>query len=591
MTMQAVIANGGATSESWSTIPQPANPVFTITSQPSSGTPVQPGQAVTLSVTYQPKGTTADSGTLTEPSSVNGGTPATVSLTGVGIVGRGMLTSEPGSVAFGDVALGQQASKSVNVSNAGNLPMTVTGFTEPGTPFGTPETQPVSAGFILPPGDDVDIPVTFTPQSESATGGAYTLTASDGFHSPQKLTIDVSGTGVAPSSGAAVPSPGGGWKLNGSAQMTGTTLRLTRTLGNQDGSAVYYQPLPSAGLHARFTAQVGSGTGGDGLTFALLDAGQVSPSALGRDGAQLGFGGLPGVAVALDTSPSNMIGIATGTTKAGLSFVATNKKVPNLRRGTHVIDVTVTGSGPSTVAVKVDGRQYLAAKVTMPPRVLAAFTAATGGRDDLHEVSAVSISSGSVVLPPPGGGWSYNGAATMTGFNTVVTHAVAHQTGSVVYPAAQPVNGLQVAFSLQIGGGTGGEGMTFALLSQAAKPTAIGEGGSGLGFGGLSGVAVVFDTHQVPGYPSSNFVGIATGTAKAGVLRLAAAADQPTSLRSGTHNAVVTVNGGVVTVYLDGVQVLQKTVSVPAKALVAFTGSGGALTDMHVVRDAAISAH
>jgi hypothetical protein len=224
----------------------------------------------------------------------------------------------------------------------------------------------------------------------------------------------------------------------------------------------------------------------------------------------------------------------------------------------------------------------------MPSRVLAAFTAATGGRDDLHEVSAVAISSGAVVLPPPGGGWSYNGAATMAGSDTVLTHAVAHQAGSVVYPAALPVNGLQVAFSLQIGGGTGGEGMTFALLSPAAK--AIGEGGSALGFGGLSGVAVVFDTHQVPGYPSSNFVGIATGTAKAGVLRLAAAADQPTSLRSGTHNAVVPVNGGILTVYLDGVQVLQKRVSVPAKALLAFTGSGSALTDMHVVRDAAISA-
>ena len=590
MTMQAVIANGGATSESWSTIPPPANPVFTITSQPSNGTLIEPGQAVTLNVTYQPTGTTGDSGTFTEPSSVTGGAPATVSMTGVGIVGRGTLTSQPGSVAFGDVALGQQASGSVNVSNTGNLPMTVTGFTQPGTPFGTPETVPVSAGFTLPPGDDVDIPVTFTPQSKSATSGAYTLTASDGFHSPQTLTIDVSGTGVAPASGAAVPSPGGGWTLNGSAQMAGTTLRLTRALSHQDGSAVYYQPLPSAGLHVRFTAHVGGGTGADGLTFGLLDASQVSSSALGGDGARLGFGGIPGVAVALDTYPSNMIGIATGTTKAGLSFAATNKKVPDLRRGTHVIDVTVTGSGPSTVAVKVDGRQYLAAKVTMPSRVLAAFTAATGGRDDLHEVSAVAISSGAVVLPPPGGGWSYNGAATMAGSDTVLTHAVAHQAGSVVYPAALPVNGLQVAFSLQIGGGTGGEGMTFALLSPAAKATATGEGGSALGFGGLSGVAVVFDTHQAPGYPSSNFVGIATGTAKAGVLRLAAAADQPTSLRSGTHNAVVTVNGGVLTVYLDGVQVLQKRVPVPAKALLAFTGSGSALTDMHVVRDAAISA-
>jgi hypothetical protein len=39
--------------------------------------------------------------------------------------------------------------------------------------------------------------------------------------------------------------------------------------------------------------------------------------------------------------------------------------------------------------------------------------------------------------------------------------------------------------------------MTFSLLNPATASTAHGSGGSGLGYAGLSGVAVVFDTHQV----------------------------------------------------------------------------------------------
>jgi len=262
--------------------------------------------------------------------------------------------------------------------------------------------------------------------------------------------------------------------------------------------------------------------------------------------------------------------------------------VPNFRSGTHVVGVTVSGT---TITVTVDGKQYLSTSVaSLPSQVLAAFTGATGGLNDMHAVSGVSVSSGATVLPPPGGGWSYNGSAGMWGADTRLTPAAKSQNGSVVYPVAVQTNGLQVQFNMQIGGGSGADGMTFALLNTSTATTAVGAGGSSLGFGGLSGVAAAFDTHAVTGYPSSNFAGIATGLVKAGELKFAGTVSEIPPLRTGTHNVEVTVTGSVLTVYLDGVQVLQKTVTMPAKALLAFTGANGGLTDIHAIRNVAISA-
>jgi hypothetical protein len=581
MIMQAVIANGGTANEKWSTIAAPAGSPFRVSGQPAAGTTIAPNQSVTLNVTYTPTGTAGDTGSISEPSSISGGTTATVSLNGTGTPGRGTLSASPAPVSFGNVPLGQQVSQNVTVTNTGNLPMKITGFTAPGVPFGTPD--PVTTGISVSPMSAITFPVTFTPQSAATTTGTYRLTATDGHNAPQTLTINVSGTGT---TATHVASPGGGWTVNGNAQMTGTTLRLTQAVNGQKGSAVYYQPLASGGLHAQFTTHIGGGSGADGLTFSMLDASKATTSSLGFGGGDLGFGSLPGVAVTLDTYPKNVVGIATGATAKGLAYAATTTNVPNLRSGTHLVSVTVTGS---TVAVSVDGKQVLSKAVTLPSQVLAAFTGSTGGLNDTHAVSGVTVTSGSASAPPPGGGWSYNGSAAMSGSDTRLTPAAKSQSGTVIYPQKISTDGLVVQFNMQIGGGTGADGLTFALLSPTTPTNKLGGGGSELGFGGLSGVAVAFDTSPVAGYPSSPFAGIATGLVKTGVLKFAGTVSEMPPLRTGTHNVVVTVTKSVLTVYYDGAQILQKSVSVPSSALLAFTGATGGLTDIHTIRDVAIS--
>jgi predicted lipoprotein with Yx(FWY)xxD motif len=579
--MQTVITNGGTAAETVTSTAAPTGP-FSASGLPANGTVIQPGGSVTVTVTFNPTAAAGETGSLSITGSL-GGTVATVNLAGTGATGQGILSASPASVSFGSVALGQQHSQTVTISNTGNLPMTISGFSAPTVPFGTP--VPVTTGITLNPGDTAVLPVTFTPQSLGAMSGTYTLTASDGHNPAQKLTIPVTGTGTTPASGVVIPSPGGGWTVNGSAHLLGTTLRLTPAVKGKIGSAVYYQPLPSNGLQATFTARIGDGSGADGLTFAMLDAARATTTSRGAGAGKLGFGGLPGVAVALDTFPKQSVGIATAQTASGLVYAVKTTKVPNLRSGTHVIGVTVTGS---RIAVTVDGKSAVTASVPLPPTVLVAFTAANGGLDDSHDVSGVSIHSGAVRVPPPGGGWSYNGSALMAGPDTQLT-IVSGGTGSVVYPVPVASNGLRVRFNEQIGGGTGGDGMTFALLNPSMGNTAYGSGGAGVGFAKLSGVAVVFDTRQVAGYPSSNFAGIATGASSTGVLKLTSSVNEIGQLRAGTHNVEVTVTGGVLVVYFDGAQILAQKVTLPPTVKLAFTAATGKLTDMHAVRDGAIS--
>jgi len=172
--------------------------------------------------------------------------------------------------------------------------------------------------------------------------------------------------------------------------MSASTLVLTTATKSQHGSAFNCHPVPSAGLTADFTATIGGGNGADGMTFALLDATKAGDASLGSVGAGLGFSGLPGVAVTLDTYPKvNLIGIATSTAGGTLTYVKTATS-PSSLRATNSLRVSVSAAG--VITVYINKTQVLTATVKVPPRVLAGFTGATGGLDDIHEVSNVVIS-------------------------------------------------------------------------------------------------------------------------------------------------------------------------------------------------------
>jgi hypothetical protein len=144
---------------------------------------------------------------------------------------------------------------------------------------------------------------------------------------------------------------------------------------------------------------------------------------------------------------------------------------------------------------------YLLARFTTKPAhpVATASTAASG-----------TARPANVSAPPDG--WTTNGSAKIDSGTVVLTTATKEQTGTCVFGTPLITKGLHAAFTIQISGGTGGDGLTFMLLDAgAAKPTALGAGGGGMGFAGLPGVAVAFTTYGQPGDPSSNFIGVSAG--------------------------------------------------------------------------------
>ncbi|WP_426404766.1 choice-of-anchor D domain-containing protein [Streptomyces sp. R-07] len=572
--------NTGTGDETISSVSLPASP-FTASDPPAAGTVVPPRQSVTVQVAYAPTAAGQHTGTLAVT-----GTNGTVSvaLSGTAVTGRAQLTITPTSTDFGQVKIGESVTKTFDISNTGNIPLTITKAKPPAAPFQV--TNPISEGQVLGPEDVVHQAVTFSPTSIGTATAAYELTSDDGSgpHNEALTGSGVAGTTV------TVPTPGaGGWKLNGSARISGNDLQLTQATASQRGSAVWPVPVLTDGLKASFTTVIGGGTGADGLTFSLLDPARTTPSALGGVGGGLGYVGLPGVAVAFDTfknpgDPSaNFVGIATGGSGSALTYASTTSSVPDLRSGTHTVAVSVTGK---TVTLSVDGTQRLRTTVAaLTPTALLAFTGGSGSITDIHAVRGASITAASYAVPPPGpNGWKYNGSAALSGTTLVLTPAQAYLKGSAIQATAVPSARLRARFTATISGGTGADGLALMLLDATrTTTTALGGGGGALGFGGLTGVAVTLDTYRNPGEPSSNFVGVATGGTSS-TLRYAATSTAVPALRTGSHVIDVNVTAaGRLLVLVDGAQVIDVAMTLPKNVLVGFSGGTGGLTDRHAV--------
>ena len=314
------------------------------------------------------------------------------------------LTATPGSVAFGTVAIGASASQNVVLTNNGGVTETVTSVTAPAAPFTA--TLP-AGGVAIAPAGTVTVPVTFAPSSAASgsQSSAFTVTTTSGT-----VSVALSGYGGSGSGSATLPAlTDPTWRANGSATVAagtttapngGATLTTDGVTGSA-GAVVNSTAVNPTGLTASFSATIsGSATSGaDGMTFALLDASQVSNTALGQSGGGLGVAALPATFVSLDTfgdmgiyGHSSWCAVGTATYgNANLNAVATNVSIPAIRNtGAHAVTVTVTAA--SHLVVTLDGTQVLDAAVTLPPKVLVAFTAGDGSLTDTHAVSNPVVS-------------------------------------------------------------------------------------------------------------------------------------------------------------------------------------------------------
>lgn len=597
-TTSVTIANTGTSTVTitGSTAPTGA---FTATGFPADGSTLAAGASVSVGVSFAPTADGPQSSSLVVASDAGS---VTVPLNGTAVTGSAHLSITPNPLDFGPVAVGSSATKTFTISNTGNIKLTLTKAAPPAGEFTT--ATPVAEGQTIAPGDSVVQSITFKPTVLGADTEQYSITGDDGQGAVlEKFT----GSGVA-SGTVPLPSPTT-WHLNGSTAVSGSDLVLTPAAANKAGDAIYPTAVPTNGLHVHFTAQLSGGTGGDGLTFTLLDPTKNTATSLGQSGDALGYGGMNGVTIALDThkngaDPSgNFAGIGDGSADApavdAIKWANYQVLGGSLRTGTHSVDITVTGQ---LVAVSIDGGTVF--KATMGhigSTALLAFTAGTGTGTDTQLVRNVTITTPSTGNPPPtivtlpaptATGWVRNGTAVLSGSDLMLTKAgQAHVSGSSFYGTPIPTTAIHATFteSIMNGGGQDGETLTLVDASKGGS-NALGADDGGLGFVNIPGIAVGMDTWQDAGESSANFVGIATGNNSSGLPAYQQTSSAIPNLRWQTNVIDVVIGSGKVVVSVNGVQKLSLNVTLPNQVYVGFTASSNVHTDDHVVRGVTITA-
>jgi iron transport multicopper oxidase len=380
----ATFRNVGGSPLTITAVRLPAAP-FGATGLPEVGSTIASGGSVTVNLTFDPTAIGTYSDQLVIEST--GGTAS------VGVSGSagspGVLTISSETNEYGSVVVGKTKKKSFTITNTGASAVTITKSKPPsGGAFAA--TTTLSEGTTLAPGASRTETVTYAPSAPGYASAVWTINGDDltGLH---QVTFTGAGT---------VPAPGSSWQANGAATIASGAITTTPAVAQSAGSAFFKTPLESRHLVVEFTESMKSGTGADGETLALADASAAAPTALGSAGSGLGFAGIHGVAVALDTyqnpgDPSNnFVGVTQGTGAEPLSWLATNGSIPNLRQTARRVKVEVN---EGTVTVWIEGTQVLSTFAEVPGRVLLGFTGATGQLTDIHKVTKIAIGG----EPPP----------------------------------------------------------------------------------------------------------------------------------------------------------------------------------------------
>ena len=184
------ISNFGTTTQTVTSVTPPAAP-FAATGLPVVGTTIKPGQTISVQLTFAPSSAGPATGSFTIAGS--SGTPATVTLSGVGEAAQSQFTAANPVVNFGKIPVGKKATAYVRVSNTGNTASTVKGTSSVSAPFAEPVKPP--AGMPFNPDSDMAVPVTFTPTKKGTFTTPYLVTWTD-VNGTHTLKVTITGTAV-----------------------------------------------------------------------------------------------------------------------------------------------------------------------------------------------------------------------------------------------------------------------------------------------------------------------------------------------------------------------------------------------------------
>ena len=201
-------------------------------------------------------------------------------------------------------------------------------------------------------------------------------------------------------------------------------------------------------------------------------------------------------------------------------------------------------------------------------------------------------------------GWNLNGNATIGDTpgdvdnflnELILTNAFNNQSGGIFYNTPLNLNICQkwtVEFDYRIWGGNAADGLAFCFLS--VPPSGFVNGG-GIGIPGTAnGLKVVIDTYDNCGQGGTNpeiqiFNGIGYNECLPATPKIQNSFGSLNYLRNANYQAVkITYNNGVITVFVNNVQLLTTNFVINYTGYMGFTASTGGQYDQHSIRNVII---
>lgn len=182
-------------------------------------------------------------------------------------------------------------------------------------------------------------------------------------------------------------------------------------------------------------------------------------------------------------------------------------------------------------------------------------------------------------------GWTENGVADILSTEVLLT-AVGdvNAAGTVWYENISPSDNIDVTFTGEISGGTGGYGMTFAFAADTTASDFVGGSGGELGLVGTDSIAVAFIIDE-----GQSIVRVISTTATT-ITTLHESAEV-IDLQSAEWVGRVRYTDGRLVVWVDDVIVIDELISIQENSRIGWTASTDSATNDHVISDVVFSAY
>jgi hypothetical protein len=190
------------------------------------------GESKTFSVTFAPQTPGAAAGSIAMASDATNSV-VSVPVSAVALP-PGALASNPSSLSFGSVLVGQGQTLSGTLTNSGGSSLTISQASASGAGFAV---SGLNLPATLAPGQSTGFSVTFTPQSGGPVVGNLSFTSD-----ASALTVPLAATGVTAGALAATPS-----SLSFGRVKAGSSQTLSETLTNSGGTSVTISQASASG--------------------------------------------------------------------------------------------------------------------------------------------------------------------------------------------------------------------------------------------------------------------------------------------------------------------------------------------------------